>query len=121
LKLFVSGVKPQADRDIKTCPLDGTLTVPEGISKRTTPASGRHPSLPGPELENIAVLFGSKCGSDAKRYFFFALDLGFLALALGLVFFPELHPHVLHICQSFHIRRSITCQPTHKIYSATLY
>ena len=37
-----------------------------------------------------------------ETYFFLALALAFLVLVL--VFFPELHPHVLHICQSFHIR-----------------
>jgi len=47
----------------------------------------------------------SKIGLTEGTYFF--LPLAFF-LAFFFDFFPELHPHVLHILRSFHIRRSIS-------------
>lgn len=52
-------------------------------------------------------------------YFLLALVLVFLALAL--VFFPDLHPHVLHICSPFVWGLQSLIGPQTFIPSATLY
>jgi hypothetical protein len=52
---------------------------------------------------------------------YFFLAFAFLDLAFFLVFLPDLHPHVLHICQSFHIRSPLGNLPDLDIASAILY